>query len=661
MMKGKRGLVGIALVLGLGGCGDEVTPSGEDGGSSTGSTSETTPPDTSPPQTGSTTGTPDESSSGAGSTTEEPDPDTTTTDPATGTDASSSSGSTSTGGDDPTGSSSSSGSTGGTTEAFASEDSSGSSGFAEFCGNGAIEGDEECDDAGLNGPQADCTPDCTTNVCGDGFAHAFAEECDDGDGNDAGADCTPQCLTNVCGDGFTHAFNEVCDDGNGIGTDSCVGCQTAVCGDGFVLAGGEACDDGNDDDLDACHDDCSTHAVIELALSANHTCALFDSGNVMCWGSGASGRTGHGNQDNIGDDEPAYAAGFLDLGGPVESVVAGGSHSCVSQESGEVRCFGAAGVGQLGRGTPIAIGDNETPGSAPGLTFAATPRRVATDGGALHSCASFDGDITKCWGQYTSGQLGVPGQAEPIGDNETVASAPAVNVGDGVAAFAMGAVHTCALLDGVAGQVTCWGSGANGALGYGNVDTIGDDEDPVDAGTVRVGAVVQAIAAGWYHTCALLDEGAVRCWGRGNDGRLGYGNTAYVGAFNEPDDVGDVQVGAPVAEITAGLGHTCVRTPTNEVRCWGYNGFGQLGYGNTDSIGDNEHPVVAGVVDVGAPVVQIAADGNHTCAITDTGNVRCWGAAGEGRLGYGDLEDIGDDESPAMARDVPLFSPIGGF
>jgi alpha-tubulin suppressor-like RCC1 family protein len=373
----------------------------------------------------------------------------------------------------------------------------------------------------------------------------------------------------------------------------------------------------------------------------------------MCWGFGGAGRTGHGNLAAIGDDEPASAGGFLDLGGDAEHIVAGASHTCVLHPDGSVRCFGAANLGQLGRGNLTIVGDDETPGSKSALQLGAAALVFGTRSGAFHTCAHLATSAVKCWGQYTNAQLGIPGQAEPIGDDETVASAPALDVGGTPIVFATGAQHTCALLDD--GVVRCWGAGGNGALGYASNQTIGDDEHPSTAGDVLVGGGVVSLTAGWYHTCAVLDGGAVRCWGRGNDGRLGYGNQAYVGLTQAPEDVGTVSLLGPATQIAAGVAHTCVLLDSAEVQCWGYGGSGQLGYANTASVGDNELPSSVGTVDVGAPVVHIAADGNHTCAVTDTGSVRCWGHAGDGRLGYGNLNAIGDDETPASVGDVPLF------
>src|SRR5262245_57370586 len=84
-----------------------------------------------------------------------------------------------------------------------------------------------------------------------------------------------------------------------------------------------------------------------------------------------------------------------------------------------------------------------------------------------------------------------------------------------------GNTHTCAVLDD--GSVRCWGQYSNGELGYGSVENVGDDESPEFQGPVDIGAgrTAKAISAGFTHTCALLDDGSVRCWGGNDYGKLG--------------------------------------------------------------------------------------------------------------------------------------------
>jgi alpha-tubulin suppressor-like RCC1 family protein len=174
------------------------------------------------------------------------------------------------------------------------------------------------------------------------------------------------------------------------------------------------------------------------------------------------------------------------------------------------------------------------------------------------------------------------------------------------------------------------------------------------AGDVHVGGSVIQLAAGGSHTCALLDTGTVRCWGDAAYGQLGYGNTRNIGDNETPASAGDVHVGGFVVKVVAGELHTCALLDTGAVRCWGYSEFGQLGYGNTIQIGDDEPPASAGNISVGGSVVQFAAGGSHTCALLDTGAVRCWGSARSGQLGYGNRISIGDTETPASADDVDI-------
>src|SRR5690606_34498692 len=207
-----------------------------------------------------------------------------------------------------------------------------------------------------------------------------------------------------------------------------------------------------------------------------------------------------------------------------------------------------------------------------------------------------------------------------------------------VVQLAAGSNHTCAVVSD--GRVRCWGQGTFGRLGYGNTNHIGDDEEPASVGDVDVGGTVTQLAAGALHTCALLDGGRVRCWGAESEGQLGYANVNTIGDDEAPASAGDVDVGGAVIQLVAGWLHTCALLETGRVRCWGEGSGGSLGYGNTNNIGDDEHPATAGDVNLGGDVTQLAADSDHTCAALKGGWVRCWGSNAFGRLGYGNTNDI---------------------
>jgi cysteine-rich repeat protein len=126
----------------------------------------------------------------------------------------------------------------------------------DLCGNGTVDGDEECDDGPNNGDDKACTSACRTAICGDGLVLAGVEECDTGVQS---ATCDSDCTAPECGDGVVNmAAGETCDDGNLDPNDDCTDqCLLATCGDGVVNPG-EECDDGNLDPDDDCTPDCKS-------------------------------------------------------------------------------------------------------------------------------------------------------------------------------------------------------------------------------------------------------------------------------------------------------------------------------------------------------------------------------------------------------------------
>jgi alpha-tubulin suppressor-like RCC1 family protein len=247
-----------------------------------------------------------------------------------------------------------------------------------------------------------------------------------------------------------------------------------------------------------------------------------------------------------------------------------------------------------------------------------------------------------------------------IGDDETPGSVGPVNLGAGRTAVAItgGGYHTCAILDN--GKVRCWGEGRQGQLGYGNKKDIGDNEGPASVRPVKLGKGRKAVAisAGYRHTCAILDNGKVRCWGLGSNGQLGYGNKTKIGDDEKPRSVRPVKLGKgrKAIAISAYGQHSCAVLNNRKVRCWGTGRYGQLGYSNTRNIGDNEHPSSVGTVKLGRgrKAVAIQGGGRHTFALLDNGRLRSWGLSSDGQLGYGNTRNIGDNEKPASTGPINL-------
>jgi alpha-tubulin suppressor-like RCC1 family protein len=395
-----------------------------------------------------------------------------------------------------------------------------------------------------------------------------------------------------------------------------------------------------------------------LTVGRYHACALLTQGAIRCWGFGAEGRLGYGNTANIGDDETPAAAGPVEVGGPTAAVSAGEGHTCALLVVGDVRCWGFGGDGRLGTGSVDNIGDDELPTSTPLPVFLGqTHKALSITTGRSHTCVVLDDHTVRCWGFGFDGRLGY-GNTNDIGDDELPGDQPPVKLGAGrtATAVAAGDAHTCALLDDA--TVRCWGFAGYGQLGYSSRLTFSDTGTPDLAGPVALGRGAVAITTGNFHTCALLDNGTVRCWGFGGDGELGYGNTLNIGDDEHPSTVDPVDLGPgrTAVAIDAGGDHTCAVLDDGTVRCWGAGRGGQLGYASTANIGDDETPGSVGPVDLGPgrTAVAISAGGNSTCARLDDGSVRCWGSGNAGLLGYCATNSVGDDATPGTAGPVAL-------
>ena len=408
-----------------------------------------------------------------------------------------------------------------------------------------------------------------------------------------------------------------------------------------------------------------------LDLGGAHSCAVVGDGDLRCWGFGRDGQLGYGNRNTVGDNEPPASVPPVDLGvgSRVTAISAGDFHTCALLEGGTVRCWGFGGNGRLGLGRAASIGDDEPPAFVGPVDLGPGQTAAAIAAGGSHTCALLADGSVRCWGYGGHGQLGYPGagaagQPEDIGDDESPGSVGPVDLGPGRKARAItaGDLHTCALLD--SGGVLCWGSGTNGQLGYAATSLVGDDETPASVGPVDLGGdrTAVALSAGTAQTCAVLDDGSVRCWGFGGNGRLGYGNRSTVGDDETPGSVGPVDLGAGQTAVAIGVGdgHACALLAGGGVRCWGLATSGQLGYAGMAAIGDDEAPGAIGPVALGAGrmATAIALGARHTCARLDDGNVRCWGAGASGRLGYCGERNIGDDETPAAAGPVALGPPL---
>lgn len=409
----------------------------------------------------------------------------------------------------------------------------------------------------------------------------------------------------------------------------------------------------------------NVHTATLVALGGAHSCAVQNDGRLKCWGSNSVGQLGTatGTTRSLGLAEKPSAVSpvafpYEAATSTIEDVSAGTFHTCAIFSSGNLRCWGEMDGGRLG--VPMAIvGDDERLADLAPIHIGGNAVALS-DGAANHVCAVRDDGTSVCWGSGGGAQLGrIPNAYATIGDDEhptpvnpttTVSSLPGLvrdGVDVGVPFVAVGAelsnTATCALR--VDGRLHCWGSNWVGQLGMGHTTNIGVSDTVLREGATVLPDVATQIVAGDVHTCALLGSGAVHCWGMGVDGRTGYRTTSDIAS---PSAAGPVSLSSPARMIAAGSAHTCVLLNTNRVQCWGLATLGQLGRGSTASIGDNEHPSAGGEVDMNGTAYLVAAAFVRTCAVrVEDGRIVCWGDGRLGELGNGRLAVIGDDESPA--------------
>jgi alpha-tubulin suppressor-like RCC1 family protein len=344
--------------------------------------------------------------------------------------------------------------------------------------------------------------------------------------------------------------------------------------------------------------------------SALHTCAVTTSGDAKCWGYGGSGALGDGNSTT--------SALPVDVFGSTSSfaqISTGGFHTCAVTISTGAKCWGFNSYGQLGDDTftssalPVAVS-----GLASGIAEIST--------GFGHTCVLTTSSGVKCWGFDGSGALG-DGSFDFSPPYGRATPADVSGLTNGVAQISVGGYHTCALT--TSGGVKCWGGNYFGALGDNgmlNTSTPGD--------VVGLTSGVAQISAGAYYTCALMTTGGVKCWGYNFQGQLGNGTftTGFLPGIRIPVDV--IGLNSGVAQISAGADHTCALLTTGAVKCWGANSNGALGDGTF-----TESAVPVDVISLTGGVTQISAGADHTCALTTSGGIQCWGSNTNGALGDG--------------------------
>lgn len=345
--------------------------------------------------------------------------------------------------------------------------------------------------------------------------------------------------------------------------------------------------------------------VVAVAAGRAHTCALTESGGVLCWGDNDQGQLGTG--DRIERTVPVAVPG---LSG-VRQIAAGDQHTCAALDTGALQCWGDGSAGQLGDGSTA---DSLAPHAVPGLNGV-----LAIAAGRLHTCARTAAGAVWCWGDNLYGQVGNDTEAA-----RWLTPQPVTGLTAHVSDLAAGGDHSCAVQG--SGVVFCWGRNESGQLG--NTQHGAGEAERLPQ-NVANGFDVAQVAAGGRHSCAVQLDGALLCWGAGEAGQQG--NDAQSLRASAGLVAGFSSGGADVA---LGEAFSCARTTAGAVRCWGSNARGQLAAGS-----EPMRLTPTAVPSLPGPILDLAAGESHTCAVTQTRELLCWGANDAGQLGTGDTDD----------------------
>ncbi len=442
-------------------------------------------------------------------------------------------------------------------------------------------------------------------------------------GTCSGGSCSYQPKTDgaACDDGNGCTVNDICgSSGSCSGTaKSCQAPPSPSCLDSQTLhsydatgscSGAGVCSYLSHDSICALGCDTATGQCRSTCPSGQHLCSgqcVFDTSVNSCGSSCKpcsaptnATATCDGTSCGFTCDAGFAVCGSACCAGTAAVVAAGDRLTCALTVSGGVKCWGWTG--------PAA----DVPGLASGV--------VAISAGSQLTCALTKAGGVKCWGVNSHGQLG-----DGSYTNSATNPVDVSGLASGMAAVSAGSLHACALT--TSGGVKCWGYNYYGQLGTGSASpsTI---PTPVDVAGLTSG--VAAVAVGEYYTCALTTSGGVKCWGYNWSGQLGNGTHSD---NVTPSDVSGLTSG--VAAIATGANHACALTTTGGVKCWGSNLLGSLG----DGVYASSVPTPVNVFGLGSGVAGISLGGYSSCALTNSGAIKCWGRDMSGQLGDGSTTD----------------------
>ena len=332
-----------------------------------------------------------------------------------------------------------------------------------------------------------------------------------------------------------------------------------------------------------------------VAAGGHSTCATRSDTSLWCWGSNTYSQLRLSGTSNRLIPTEVSATSWT-------AVACGQTDACGIRTDGTMSCWGNNGSGQLGAATTAA---------EPRTEVAGTWQAIAP--GSYQSCGIQTDTTLWCWGDNTNGQLGT--------GNTVATSVPTQIPGTGWSQVSAGYYHTCATKQD--GTLWCWGLNANSELAD---SSVGFRMSP---GQVS-GSDWTQVVTGLYHTCATKSDKSLWCWGGNTAGQLGNASAPLLAQGSQGGVSIPLQVTGAWDSISAGQAHTCGIMSDQSLWCWGDNSNGQLGSGSQTS---SSTPVAVTVL--GKAWASVSAGSAHACALATDSTLWCWGDNSDGQLGTG--------------------------
>lgn len=356
-----------------------------------------------------------------------------------------------------------------------------------------------------------------------------------------------------------------------------------------------------------------------VSAGENHTCAVKTNGTLWCWGDDGNLTLGNGATTGIQQSPVQEASSATDW----DSVSSSQRHTCAVKTNGTLWCWGIDTNGRLGNG---AGGNANSPVQE--SSAATNWRSVAQNAQASHSCAVKTNGTLWCWGWDGGGQLGngvtSTDQQSPVQESSNSTDWSMVSVGVN---------YTCAVKTN--GTLWCWGTD-NYTLGDG--PEWAPQASPVQEATYSTDWV--SVSAGWYHTCALKNNGSLWCWGQETYGELGNGDKLHP---IQPSPVPEATRAMNWGFVSAGYWFGCAIKTNRTLWCWGDDTYGEIADGPPETFGQNA-PIQEATAS--SSWMSVASGRDHGCGLRGDGTIWCWGRDNYGQIGNG--VTTGDQRTPVQ-------------